>query len=248
MRNFVPMVAVLGLLALPATATRAQEAPGDWKQTVFVYGMGVAIDGTAQMGPLQLPMDLSMSDVLDALKFGGMVAYRVENEDWSVTGDVTYMNLGWSPSGPRGKVRGQLDMDQLTLMATVGRRLTPNLEALASVAYFDLATDLEVRVLNQRTRASRDADWIDPMLGVALAVPFAGTWTYSFRYDFGGFGVGSELTTQLLTTVRHQNSEKFSWYLGYRALSYDYEDGRGADYQRYHLTQQGPLAGVSFSF
>ncbi len=251
MRNFLSGFAVAGVLALSAPSTWAQEAAadsGEWKQTVFLYAMGVAIDGTSQIGPLQLPMDLSMSDVFDALKFGAMAAYRVENDDWSLTGDVTYMNLGWSPSGPRGKVRGELGMDQLTLMATVGRRLTPNLEALASVAYFDLSTDLEVRVLNQRATASRDADWVDPMLGVALTVPFAGKWTYSFRYDFGGFGVGSQLTTQLLTAVRHQNSDKFSWYLGYRALSYDYETGKGVDYQRYNLTQQGPLAGVSFSF
>lgn len=241
--------ALVTLLALVAPASRAQDASGEWQQTVFLYGMGVAIDGNTQIGPLQLPVDVGMSDVFDALKFGAMAAYRVDNDTWSFEGDVTYMNLGWHESGPRAKVRGDLGIDQLTLMATVGRRLTPNFEALASVVYFDLSTDLEVRVLNQRVRASRDADWIDPMLGLAYSVPFGNNkWTYSFRYDFGGFGVGSELTWQLLTALRHHNENGFSWYLGYRALGFDYEDGEGRDYQRYNLREQGPLAGVSWSF
>jgi hypothetical protein len=248
MRRFLTLAVLAPVLAFTAPSTWAQESSGEWEQTVFIYGMGAAIDGTAQIGPLRLPVDVSMSDLFDALKFGGMAAYRADNDVWSIEGDLTYLNLGWTPSGPRAKVRGDLDIDQLTLMATVGRRLTPNLEALASALYVDLSTDLEVRVLNQSRSASRDADWVDPLLGLALNVPFGGKWTYNFRYDFGGFGVGSELTTHLLTTVRRQNSDMFSWFVGYRMLSFDYETGNGADYQRYNLTQQGPLAGVAFSF
>jgi hypothetical protein len=241
-------VAAIGALALFAPTTQAQQASSEWKQTVFIYGMGAAIDGDAQIGPLKLPVDVSISDLFDALKFGAMAAYRTENDEWSFEGDVTYMNLGWSPSGPRGNVRGQLDIDQLTVMATAGHRLSPHVEGLVSLAYFNLSTDLEVRVLEQRTRASRDADWIDPLLGLAYAVPFADKWTYSLRGDIGGFGVGSDLTWQVLTAVRRQNSERFGWYVGYRALGYDYEDGKGAHYQHYDLTQQGPLAGIAISF
>ena len=243
---FSAVVACVALVA--ATTTQAQEASGDWKQTVFIYGMGAAIDGTAQIGNLELPVDMSISDLFDALKFGAMAAYRAENGVWSFEGDVTYMNLGVDQNGPREKVRGELDTEQLTLMATVGRRISPYVEGLFSLAYFDLSNDLEVQVLNQRLGASRDADWIDPLIGLAAAVPFAGKWTYSLRGDIGGFGVGSDLTWQVLTTVRRQNTELFGWYIGYRAIGFDYEDGQGRNYQRYDLTQQGPLAGISFSF
>jgi hypothetical protein len=242
------LVAVAIALALCAPATQAQQASGDWKQTAFIYGMGAAISGDVQLGPLELPVSVSMSDLLDALEFGAMAAYRIENDEWSFAGDVTYMGLGWSPSGPRGNARGDLDLAQITVMATAGRRLSPYVEGLVSLAYFNLSTDLEVRVLDQRQSASRDADWIDPLLGVQYAVPFAGKWTYSLRGDIGGFGVGSNLTWQLFTAVRRQNTDTFGWYLGYRALGYDYEDGSGRNYQRYDLTQQGPLAGISFSF
>jgi hypothetical protein len=242
-------VAVVCSMTFASPTTRAQEvSSGDWKQTVFVYGMGVAIDGDAQIGNLKLPVDVSISDVFDALKFGGMVAYKIENDEWSVEADVTYMNLGWNARGPREKVRGDLSIDQFTLMATAGRRITPRLEALASLAYFDLSTDLEVRVLEQRLRASRDADWIDPLIGLQYVAPFADKWSYSLRGDIGGFGVGSDFTWQAFAVLRRQNTERFGWYLGYRALGYDYEDGNGMNYQRYDLTQQGPLAGIAISF
>src|SRR5512133_570778 len=82
MRNSVCGFAVASALALSAPAALADEAvadSGEWKQTVFLYAMGAAIDGTSQIGRLQLPVDISMSDLFDALKFGGMAAYRVEN-------------------------------------------------------------------------------------------------------------------------------------------------------------------------
>ena len=45
-------------IALLATVSPAQaESPAsDWRQTVFLYGMGVTIDGDAQVGPLPVPL------------------------------------------------------------------------------------------------------------------------------------------------------------------------------------------------
>ena len=91
--------------------TQAQEASsGDWKQTVFFYGMGAAIDCDAQIGSVKVPVDLSISD-------------------------------------------------------------------------------LRVRVLQQRTEASRDASWVDPLVSLNYVVPIGGKWTYTLRGDVGGFGV-----------------------------------------------------------
>jgi hypothetical protein len=89
---------------------------------------------------------------------------------------------------------------------------------------------------------------VDPLIGLAYATPFAGKWTYSLRADIGGFGFGSDLTWHVLTTLRRQNTDRFSWYVGYRAISFDYEDGEGINFQRYDLTQQGPVAGIAISF
>jgi hypothetical protein len=248
-RRFLPATAAALALFLSAPGAEAQESsPGPWRQTLFLYAMGAAIDGDAQIGSVAVPIDLSMSDVFDALKMGGMAAYRVENDEWSFEGDLTYMNLGWRASGSRGLAGGSVDMDQLTFMATAGKRINRNLEALVSLAYFDLSSELQVGVLNQRRRATRDADWIDPLVGLHYTLPFAGKWIFSLRGDVGGFGVGSDLTWQALTAFRRQNTERFGWFVGYRVVAFDYEDGSGAGFQRYDLVQQGPLAGISISF
>ena len=249
MRRLFPATAAALALFMAVPAAEAQEpAPGAWRHTAFVYGMGAAIDGESQLGNLTVPVDVSISDMFDALKMGAMAAYRVENDEWSFEGDLTYMNLGWRASGSRGLAGASLDVDQLTFMATAGKRINRNLEALVSLAYFDLSTELQVGVLNQQRRATRDADWIDPLVGLHYTLPFAGKWTYSLRGDVGGFGVGSDLTWQVLTAFRRQNTERFGWFVGYRIVAYDYEKGSGADLQRYDLTQQGPMAGINISF
>lgn len=246
-RHLDAIVAVVAS-ALCSPMALAEDSAGDWRQKAFIYGMGAAIDGDAQIGNLRVPVDVSMSDLFDALKFGAMAAYRVENDEWSFTGDVTYMNLGWSGQTQQGRASSGLDVEQLTLMGTVGRRISPHLEALVSLAYFDLSTDLRLRVLEQRTEASRDASWVDPLIGLNYVVPVGDKWTYTLRGDVGGFGVGADLTWHLITSFRRQNTDRFGWYVGYRVIAFDYEDGSGRNYQHYDLTQQGPGIGVMIGF
>jgi hypothetical protein len=246
-RSAVIAVVLVAMSTASPTAT-AQEASGPWRQTLFGYGMGVVIDGEAQAGPVAVDVDLSISDLFDALDFGAMAAYRVENDTWSFTADATYMKLGWSRDGDQGRAGASLDTDQLTVMATLGRRVTPNLEVLFSLAYFDLSADLQVRVLNQTRVAERDADWVDPMIGLHYRAPLAGKWAFSLRGDVGGFGVGSDLTLHGWATLVRQNTEAFSWFFGYRFISYDYETGSGLGFERYDLQQHGPGIGVAWSF
>jgi len=240
------LVAV-ALLASSATAS-AQSPGGDWRQTVFLYGMGAMIEGDAQVGDLQVDVDMNLSDFFSNLKFGAMAAYRIENDLWSFTGDVTYMNLGASNTTQQGRASAGLDVEQITVMATAGRRLTPHLEALLSLAYFDVSADLRARLLQQVRTASRDASWVDPLVGLNYEIPVSSRVRFTLRGDIGGFGVGSDLTWHALTKFTYRQSDSFSWYLGYRAIAYDYEDGQGRNYQNYDLVQHGPGAGVAFSF
>jgi hypothetical protein len=233
------------LTALPALA---QDTADEWRQTFYLYGMGAAIDGDAQIGPLTVPVDLSISDLFSALDLGGMAAYRVENGTWSFSGDVTYMDLGWSKATQQGRAEAGLDVEQLTVMGTVGRRVSPRLEALFTLAYFDLSADLSLRVLQQQASASRDADWVDPLVGLRYRLPIGGKWTFDLRGDVGGFGIGSDLTLHGWVTFVRQNSPTFSWYVGYRYIAYDYETGSGINFQHYDLQQHGPGIGLAWSF
>ena len=232
-----------------APLAQAQQDPGPWRQTVFLYGMGAEIEGDAQIGPLQVPVSANLSDFFDNLKFGAMAAYRIGNNDWSFTADATYMNLGQSKVTQQGRASAGLDVEQITVMATAGRRVTPHLEALVSFAYFDVNADLRVRALQQVRTASREASWVDPLIGLIYEVPLGQRWRYTLRGDIGGgLDSGADLTWHALTRFTYQQSDRFSWYVGYRGISYDYEDGQGRNYQHYDLTQHGPGLGMAFSF
>lgn len=245
-------IAVSALLALPVAPALA--ADGDWEHTVFIYGMGAAIDGEAQIGSLKVPVDVSISELFDALEFGAMGAYRADNGTWSFTVDATVMRLGGTSKTERGLVKGDLDVDQTTLMGTVGWRWTEHLEALFSLTYFDLSNDLAVRVTNPitgvvtRAEASKGASWVDPLVGLQYNVPIGDAWRFNLRGDIGGFGVGSDQSYHLLANFRWQANDTIGVVFGYRVIGFDYEDGKDRNYQRYDLTQQGPLVGVSISF
>ena len=247
MKTFSRATLAIGLALCGPTAF-ADEADDGWNHTVHLYGMGAAIEGDAQIGPLALPVDVSISELFDALRMGGMAAYRADNGTWSFTGDVTYMDLSWSANTAAGRTGGKLGVDQLTVMATVGRRLGPHAEALVSLAYFDVDTALEVRVLQQSLRATRQANWVDPLIGMQYSVPVGEKWTYSLRGDVGGFGVGSKFTWHMATVLRRQVNDRFDWYVGYRVIAYDYSEGSGSDRLHYDMTQHGPGIGVAFSF
>lgn len=251
-RSSVLSAAIASILGCCGPAAHAAE--GDWRHTLFIYGMGAAIDGEAQIGDLEVPVEVSISDLFDALEFGAMGAYRADNGTWSYTIDATFMGLGGSDTSERGLVRGNMDLDQTTLMGTVGRRWTESVEFLFSLAYFDLSTDLNLTTTNPVTEevttrtASAGASWVDPLLGLQYNVPIADDWRFNLRGDVGGFGIGSDLSYQVLANFRWQANDKLGAVFGYRLIGFDYEDGSGQNYERYDLTEQGPFAGVTISF
>ena len=253
-RRIASLTVAMSLLLIPFCAS-AQDGSEGWRHTLYIYGLGAAIDGTAQIGPVEVPVDLSASDVFDALEFGAMAAYRAENDTWSFSADATFMGLAGKQTTPGGLLQGTLDVDQFTLMGTAGRRLSENTEFLFGVAYFDLGVKLRVTntgdVVPVDVTASRDVDWIDPTIGLRYNRPIGKDWRLNLRGDVGGFGVGSEQMFHLLANVQWQASETVGMVFGYRLIDFDYEDGSneiGGGFERYKLTEQGPLIGVSFTF
>lgn len=248
-----PSLVAASMLACLATPLTARAAEGGWEHTAVLYAMGAAIDGETQIGDLVVPVDMSMSDIFDALEFGAMAAYRADNGTWSFAVDATFMGLGGTAATEPGLIKGDVDIDQFTLMGTVGRRLTPHLEALFSLTYIDLSADLEatIRVPGEddvMRRASAGASWVDPLVGLQYHVPIGEQWRFNLRGDIGGFGIGSDLTYQVLANFRWQASERLGMVFGYRMIGFDYESGHDAGYERYDLLEQGPLVGMTISF
>ncbi|HML30746.1 MAG TPA: hypothetical protein PKE16_18285 [Hyphomicrobium sp.] len=99
---------------------------------------------------------------------------------------------------------------------------------------------------------SGSVDWVDPFVGVRLRNQLGPGEQLVIRADVGGFGVGSNVSWQVLATYNWQMCVLYGHildgYVGYRALSVDYSQGSGTSKYEYDVLQQGPVIGSTLHF
>jgi len=95
-------------------------------------------------------------------------------------------------------------------------------------------------------------EWIDPFLGARLHYVPAPGEEVIVRGDVGGFGAGSKFTWQAIATYNWYLGTHaaivFDGYLGYKALSVDYQEGSGTGRYEFDVIQQGPVMGITGRF
>jgi opacity protein-like surface antigen len=233
----ISCLGALGCLIGTAAAPAAQ-----WNHTFTAYLLGASMDGTTAIGPVEVDVDLSFSDIMDKLEFGAMAHYRGERDKLSLGLDVIYMGLGSDRPGI-----AETDVDQWMVEGTAGWRLTDAIEVFGGVRYNDVAARIDL-FGPQLASFSKSEGWFDPIVGARLWLPLAGSFSGILRGDIGGFGVGSDLTWQLGAHLRYAFSNSFSALVGYRYLVVDYETGEGQSRFVYDMTIQGPTLGLSWTF
>jgi len=234
---------------LTLTLVTASAAAAEWKHELAPYMWGSAMEGTSGIGSLSVDTDLSFSDILDNLEFGFMGTYRASRDRYSITLDAIYMGLGATERGPGGVLKADVDLDQVGLEADFGYALNDRLTLLAGLRYVSLDTDLRVTgPQGNELSASEGEAWVDPVVGVIYAWPFAADWTLILRGDVGGFGLGSDFAWQGIATLRWQLSPHLALGLAWRYLDMDYEDAEGENYFQYDVATSGPAMGVIFTF
>ncbi len=99
---------------------------------------------------------------------------------------------------------------------------------------------------------SGSVDWVDPFVGARLRQQLAPGQELVLRGDIGGFGAGSDFSWQALATYNWQmckfGDSVVDGYIGYRALSVDYEQGSGKSKYEYNVLQHGPVLGATLHF
>lgn len=227
-------------LAGPAVA-RAQVT-----QSVALYAPALQVTGSAQVGNATTEVDVSASELLDKLELGGVAGYRLETPRWSFIAGAAYVGLGQS--------KGDLSIDVDLFLAELdgGYRLTEAVEVLLGVRY----TAVGVRVEGTKSVSSKPVDvkntdsFVDPIVGMRFATPISrsGKWMVQGRGDVGGFGIGMDLQWQALLDFGYRPGDAWAFWLGYRALSQDFEDAGEHDVFAMNVVYQGPQFGVTFAF
>ncbi len=138
------------------------------------------------------------------------------------------------------------------------------LEMLAGGRYWHQELDVDVNVAgtlnffgltvsgSRALAQSGSIDWVDPFIGARLRWQPAPGEEVALRGDVGGFGAGSKFTWQLLASYNWflcvEGPLTLNGYLGYRALSVDYETGQGFNRYEFDVLQQGPVMGITGRF
>ena len=241
-------VAVVIMAGLPAAAqTDSAQADSDgWKFTIAPYLWAAGMNGTITINHIDADVDVPFSDILSNLDFAGMLHFDMQSEHWVVTSDLIYVDLGADADVLLGT--GSATVTQTLFEVAGGYRVLPIVTVLFGARWVDLDSGLRYmgQVVEERVDESRS--WIDPFVGVHLAVHLAKRWKLGVHGDIGGFGVGSDLAWQAYADIGFKVSNVVSIILGYRAIDMDYQDESGDELFGYDMLIAGPQLGVAFHF
>ena len=258
----VRMTIGLVLLFGPSTVM-AGDAIGDteWTYAVAPYAWFVSLEGDVTVKGRKSDVDMDFSDIWDEMNIGAMIVFEAGNDRWGILSNVIYANLGQDTTTNGIKIEPSMDLFVMSLggfyrfgtwaltdgPAQGGPAVRIDGTAGGRYTYLDLELDFK-----GFGKASGDQDWLDPVVGLRALFDLSERWTLSLDGSIGGFGVASDVTWHAGGLVGYRFDlfgEKDAKFIGgYRALSWDYEDGSGLNKFEWDVTLHGPILGLVIAF
>jgi hypothetical protein len=203
------------------------------------------MDGRSAIGPFDVRVSSSPSDIFSNLNWGIMGLVELNNGHVGIAFDGTYMNLESSRDGLVDRIGGHQGAYSITGLVRIERHA----EAYAGIRVNDLGVRLSgTGPLGNPRSASRSESWVDPIVGMRVNLPFSRTTDLTVLADVGGFGIASDITVQAWPTLGFRISDSVRAKLGYRLIYTKYEVGAGVDRFVYDVLTYGPTLGVQFRF
>ncbi len=91
-------------------------------------------------------------------------------------------------------------------------------------------------------------EWIEPLVGVGVWLDVSDRLTLMARGDIGGFGIGSDLTWQVVGGVEWKLCDWAALFAGYRLLDIEFTEGHGRKKFAFDVQMRGPYLAVMFRF
>lgn len=214
-------------LACVAQTAQAQEFPAeaDWKVSLYLWTVG--LDGDLGIGPINADLDLSFGDLVDALNYGGGLAFR---RDWGsnvfIT-DLQYYSL--SPDKVDTPLGGTIatDLDMPLLQFYYGRKFATgkgHAGWLAGVRYMQLDTKLTWNPILPDVKQVRSdsPDFTDFLVGGFYESSISENWDMTLQGDIGFGGSDGTWNAQLLFQRNLQSGNAV--VMGLRVTDIDFED------------------------
>jgi hypothetical protein len=237
-----------------------------WKFTLEPYLWLPAMKGDVTVRNRTADVDLNVYDALnlifDAFKFGAMGRFEAQKGNLLFTLDVDYVDLEDEQTTARG-LESAITSQTLLTEFGAGYRLgtwplSPDVRPSFSVdfltggRYVRLESGIKIREGGPRGRINVEVDdtveWLEPFVGGRVLLALSRQASFVVRGDVGGFGVGSELTWNVVGNFLYQVSRTVYLSVGYRALDMDYEQGSGISRFKFDMRLHGPVLGAVFRF
>jgi hypothetical protein len=229
-----------------------------WRFEITPYIWGSGIKGTLGLdNGLAKSADFTTSNVLGALKSGGMIAAEAHNGNWGVTGDLVSATLqksgassvvtAYGPANVADKVTLQQTVLTGAATYTVVNNKDAYVDALLGVRaiYATATVNLSVTGTSDKASVSKTTSTVDPIIGAKGRYRIAdSTWYIPFYGDIGSGGGTTNLTWQAMAGVGKTFGSLIDASLTYRALYYDMKDGGVMQ----KTTMLGPQVAITFKF
>ncbi len=247
-------IAYTVLLGVSAGSTAAQTAAADdeWSSSVALYLHASDLSGTVTRGPVDVPVDVSFSTLLDKLNTAFTIHGETQRGRFGVGVDYFYFGLGdTAVATPLANItleEANLNLQNFELFG-IGRVGDPTqgrgaFDLLAGARYRGLSSALSfsLPIIGTVGPLSGDRSWWDLLLGGRYTKALHRRISVRLRADAG---------TDVLNVQGGVDITLADWLLlgiQYKYVNFDHSDGEGLDRFRYDVTEHGPLFGAAFTF
>jgi hypothetical protein len=246
------IAAALSLMCLLTGAARAEadadSAPTrEWQFIFAPYLWATTFDGTAESGGHTADIDISFSEIFDALDAGWLSTLEARNGRFSFTSNLIYLRVTDEadavtgpalPAAPPGSFESRLAMDSLIVElrpawemlslplfgADDERRIALDLGPGARVWWIDTHVhaklDPGVPLGPFSRRFDESSDWVDFVVAARVRARLAERIGLVIAGDYGGFDLGSSAhrTWSLLGFASYRLGEHWDLSAGWRTL------------------------------
>ena len=234
-----------------ATAESTGSSGSDWEFAVtpYLWASGAKAKIETPQGE-DFKVDESFTDILGDLKFAFMGAFEVKHGRFVSVQDIMFLSLGSSADGHIGPIPLEADVDEKLLTTThlFGYRVVDEgpmfLDLFAGGRITSIKVDLDISGPLQTIERSSKKTQFGPVIASRFRAPLGGKWGAAIYGDVGGFGVGADLSWQLLGTVQYDLSDNWRLAAGWRHFSAKQSKN---DFD-VHLKLDGPILGVTYRF
>jgi len=240
-------------LCLAAPLVSGQTADGGtiddsdrWRFEFVPYIWFASLDGSIGLDPLPtVKISADRPEPFVNLDFAIADTFTARKGRWTVLSDITFTKLAVDETVSSSHV----EIDSALVWASLagGYALVDapccRVELLAGARYTLLYNDGESDGSVTASTSSTE-DWLDPIVGFNARTELAERLSVGLLANVGGFGVGSDLSYELLPRVSYAWNEIISLHAGYRELSLDFDS---SDVE-FDVRESGWLFGVGFNF